>query len=228
MAEATGIEPDRMSPVNPWLASVQEAPAREPAARRRWGPTSGMPMKKVMLDSTQHSDRLVIYPSRVKMSLVLLGAIAFVLAGLWIGASGIARVAPIWEVFIATYVGVPFFAACGLYAAYRLVIRRPALEIDWMGITDTSSALGAGRLGWEEVDHLVLYQISGQSMLGIVPRDLGLFLSRQNAVRRSLTRLNLAWGFAPINVAAVGVPMKLAELADLLHTRYGVRVEGGA
>ncbi len=176
-------------------------------------------------DSGMHSDRLVIYLSRAKMSLVLLGSIAFVVLGGWIGT---VQGVPFLDVVIASYVGVPFFAACGLYAAYRLASQRPALEIDSMGITDASSALGAGRLSWEEVDHVVLYKYYGQSMLGVVPRDLDLFLSRQHAVLRALTKLNLALGCAPINVPQVGLRVKLAELADLLHTRYGVRVEGDA
>jgi len=162
------------------------------------------------------------------MSLVLLGSVTFVVIGIWIGTSDVARHLPIWDVVIAVYVGVPFFAACGLYAAYRLAIRRPALEIDSAGITDAASALGAGRLIWEEVDHVVIYKYSGQVMLGIVPKDLGTFLSRQHAVRRFVTRLNLHLGIAPVNIPQVALRMKLAELAALLRTRYGVRVEGDA
>jgi hypothetical protein len=177
-------------------------------------------------DSNTHFDRLVIYPSRTKLSLILLGSIAFVVICLWIGTLGVLRWMLIWEVVLAVYFGVLFFTACGLYAAYRLAVRRPALEIDPAGITDASSALGAGRLRWDEVDHVRLYIYSGQPMLGIVPKDLALFLSRQGPVRRYLTKLNLSLGCAPINVPQVTIPMKVAELADLLRTRYGVRVEG--
>ena len=178
-----------------------------------------------MTDSTSHPDRLVIHLSRAKMTLVLLGAIAFVVAGVWIATSDATRNVPFWEVFIASYVGVPFFSACGLYAAYRLVRRRPALELDSTGITDAASGLGAGRLSWDEIDHVVLYKYQGQSMLGIVPKDLEAFMNRQSSVRRSLTKLNLKLGCAPINIPQVGLRMKLAELAEILHTRYGVRVE---
>jgi hypothetical protein len=177
-------------------------------------------------DSSEHSDRLVFYPSRRKTLLVLLGSIVFVVIGIWIGTPGVARGVAIWKVVIASYVGVPFFVACGLYAAYRLARHRPAVEIDSTGITDAASALGAGRLSWDEVDHVVLYKYSGQSMLGIVPRDLDIFLRRQHAVRRSLIKLSVALGCAPVNVPQVGLRMKVAELADLLHRRYGVRVEG--
>jgi hypothetical protein len=151
-------------------------------------------------DSSTEPNKVVIYPSRAKMSLVLLGSMAFVAIGVWIGTPGVARGLEIWKVVIASYVGVPFFAACGLYAVYRLATHRPALEIDSTGIADAASAVGAGRLSWDEVDHVVLYKYSGQSMLGIVPRNLDIFLSRQPVVRRSLTRLSLALGCAPINV----------------------------
>ena len=168
----------------------------------------------------------MIYPSRLKTLLVLLGSIAFVVIGIWIGTPEVARGVATWKVVIASYVGVPFFATCGLYAAYRLAHHRPAVEIDATGITDAASALGVGRLSWDEVDHVVLYTYSGQSMLGIVPKDFDIFLSRQHVVRRSLTKLTLTLGCAPVNIAQVALRMKVAELASLLHTRYGVRVEG--
>jgi hypothetical protein len=179
-------------------------------------------------DSSTDPNRVVIYPSRAKMLLVLLGSIAFVVIGVWIGTPGVARGLAIWKVVVASYIGVPCFAACGLYAAYRLAIRRPALEIDSTGITDAASAVGAGRLSWDEVDHVVLYKYSGQSMLGIVPRNLDIFVNRQPVVRRFLIKLNRALGCAPINVPQVGLSMKVAELANFLHTRHGVRVEGDA
>ena len=179
-------------------------------------------------DALEQPDRIVIYPSRLKLALVLLGAVGFVLVGLWIGGTGVLGVLPIPEIVIVVYIGVPFFAACGLYAAYRLVRNQPALVIDSTGITDYASGLGAGHLSWDDIDHVVVYTYSGQPMLGIVPRSLELFLSRQHATRRSLTKFNLHLGCAPVNIPQVALPMTVAELADVLHTRYGVRVEGRA
>ena len=174
--------------------------------------------------TTNDPDRIVIYPSRGKTALVLLGAIGFVVVCAWLLSLGVRRVGV--EGLVASLVGVPFFGVCGLYAAYRLVHRRPAVEIDRMGIVDGASALGVGRLLWDEVDHVQLYEFWGQPMLGIIPRELELFLSRQHPLRRSITKLNLRLGFAPVNVPQVILPMKLAELADLLRARYGVRVLG--
>jgi hypothetical protein len=147
---------------------------------------------------------------------------------LWIATPEVAQRVATWKVIVSSYVGVPFFGACALYSAYRLAHRRPAIEIDSTGITDAASALGAGRLSWDDVDHVVLYRYSGQLMLGIIPTDLDNFLSRQQLIRRTLTKLNLALGCAPVNIPQVALPMRLTELAGLLHTRYGVRVEGDA
>jgi len=168
------------------------------------------------------TDRLVIYPSRVKMALVLLGAIALVLVCLWAAKTGF------WDAILAACIGVPFFGACGLYAAYRLIRRRPSFEMDSMGIIDTGSAIGVGRVFWEDIDHVYLYMYHRQWLLGIVPRDLEGFLSRQNSFRRSVIQLNLRLGCAPVNVSGVQLPMSVAEFAELLHTRHGVRVKSDA
>lgn len=174
------------------------------------------------------ADRVLIYPSRAKMLYVLLVSIVIGALGIWIATSGVARELPAWKVAIVSYIATPFFAFGALYAAYRLAIRRPALELDSTGIIDNASAVGVGRLGWDEVDHVVLCKYRGQSMLGIVPRDLNLFLSRQSTIRRSFIKGNLALGCPPITVPQMGLSMNVAELASLLQTRYGVRVEGDA
>ena len=183
---------------------------------------------RTMTSSTDHhAERIVIYPSRLKATLVLLGAIAFVVLGIWVGSPAMRSRVSLLSVILVSYVGVPFFSACGLYALYRIVIHRPALEIDWTGITDTSSAISAGHLNWEEIDHVVLYRYYSQPMLGIIPKDLDGFLNRLGSIRRSILQLNLRLGIAPINISQVVLPMSVAELGDLIRTRYGVRVEGG-
>jgi hypothetical protein len=170
--------------------------------------------------------RIAIYPSRWKSAAVVAGAAVFVLLGLWIGSPGMARRIPIWEVAIAAWIGVPFFAACGLYALYRLVWRRPAVTLGPDGLIDTSSALGGTHLHWEEIDRAVLHRYWDQPMLGLVPRDLEGWLTRQSGPRRAQVKTNLALGIPPINIAQVGLAGKVTDLAEILRTRYGVRVEG--
>lgn len=176
---------------------------------------------------SEDAERLVVYPSRVKMVFVLLGAIAFVALGIWIATPDIASRVAAWKVMVASYVGVPFFGACALYAAYRLVRHRPSLEIDATGIMDNASAVAVGHLGWDEIDYVRPYEHSGQSMLGIFPKDLDALLARQNPWRRALMKMGLGMSAAPVNIPQTTLPMTVEDLADLLHTRHGVRVEVG-
>ena len=172
------------------------------------------------------TEQLVIYPSRVKVSLILLGAIVFVLLGLWIGTPDVARRVPLWEMVIATYVGVPFFGFAALYASYRLVRRRPAIVLDAAGIIDNASAIGAGPLRWDELACVVVYRYRGQPFRGIVPTDLPAYMARQSPLRRAAFKANLRLGIAPVNIPQVMIPMKVTALAQLMRERYGVRVEG--
>lgn len=174
----------------------------------------------------EHPDRMVIYPSRRKLMLGLLSMCAFVALGLWTVSPGMESLTDSVKRFPGSYLAIAFFGATGLYAAYRIASRRPALQVDATGITDTSHPFAPGHLCWHEVDRIVLYKYMSQPMLGIVPKDLDHLLSRHGAHVRTYAKTNLAFGVPPFSISQVTLPISVAELANLLHTRYGVRAEG--
>jgi len=178
-----------------------------------------------MNDTGTERDCVVVYPSRIKLGLILLGSLAFGAFGVVIALAAEERGIAFWKVVVVSYLGVPFFSYLALFSAWRLLFRRPALVIDSSGITDAASAFGVGHVGWDEVDRLLLYVVSGQSMLGIFPLDAPRFLARLPLHVRLVARLNLALGWAPINIPQVGLGMPLVDLALLIQTRSGVRFE---
>lgn len=167
---------------------------------------------------------LTVYPSRTKLALLLLGSVAFVAAGLWITFSEAGAGFPAWMRALVTWTSVPFFGACGLYIAYRLVLRRPAFQIDATGVTDHASAVGVGHLPFEEISHVVPYEFAGRPMLGIVPKDLEVLLARQNWFLRRIIRMNVSMGAAAANIPGGILPMTVVELAAQLHHGWGVSV----
>lgn len=176
-------------------------------------------------DAGPDRDCLVVYPSRIKLGLILVGSLVFVALGVHVARVAEERGIDFWKVVVVSYLGVPFFAYCAAFSAWRLLVRRPALVIDSSGITDAASAAAVGHLAWDEVDRLVLYNFRGQAMLGIFPRDLDRFFERLPLHVRLVARLNLAMGCAPINLPQVGLDMPLLDLALLIQTRSGVRFE---
>lgn len=176
-------------------------------------------------DTGEDRDCVVVYLSRFKLGLILLGSLVFVALGVVLALAAEERGIAFWKVVVVSYVGVPFFSYCALFSAWRLLFRRPALVIDARGITDAASAFGVGHVGWDEVERVLLYNVSGQAMLGIFPLDTARFLARLPLHVRLVARLNLALGWAPINLPQVGLDMPLVDLALLIQTRSGVRFE---
>jgi hypothetical protein len=153
------------------------------------------------------------------MGLILIGSVAFVAVGLWlVGPSMSTRVSTPLRVLVGG--GVPFFGIAGIYAGHRLYRRYPLLVADSSGIVDSGSATAAGYIGWEEIDRLTVYRFAGQWMLGIWPRDLERLLNRQHWWKRRMMKMNVALGAAPANIPEAALPIRAAELAELLHSRF--------
>lgn len=159
-------------------------------------------------------DRLVIYPRRWKLALLALGALAFVFTGLWIGGLFGGPKAGLGMVVVATYVGVPVFGLCFVYALYRLVVRKPALVVSREGILDNASALGAGMIRWEEIREVRSCHFGTQRMLVIVPRDEGAILARQNPAKRLLMLVNKSLAGYAVNIPQNVLPMSDGDVIE--------------
>jgi hypothetical protein len=150
-----------------------------------------------------------------------LGSIVLLGAAVWI-VVGVATLA--LTALIAGYIGIAFFGICALYAGYRLVCHRPSLVVDESGMTDSASLLGVGYMTWQEISHVHPYKEAGRGMLGVFPKDLDSVLSRQPPLRRLALRLGGKWTLAPIGIPDATLPITAVDLAQLLHTRFGVKV----
>lgn len=167
---------------------------------------------------------IVIYPDRRKLLLILLAACAFVVLGVFlVRIEGVGLVQRL-ELAVAGGASILFFGAVAIYAAYRLVMRRPVVTIGSGGITDNTSPFGVGRLPWSNVAFVAPYRFRGQAMLGVVPRDLDAVLGHLSWWQRLAVKANLRLGCAPVNVPQVTLPGTAEDLAKLIASRFDVRV----
>src|ERR1041385_4480948 len=113
-------------------------------------------------------NEVAIYPKKVKLLTIALGSLLFVILSFYV-ARNHAMGLDLWTIIIISYVGIPFFGLCLVYAIYRLLVPKPAVVISDEGIFDNASAVGAGMLRWEEIAHVFAYDFMGQRMLGIIP-----------------------------------------------------------
>ena len=143
------------------------------------------------------SNQVVVPASRRKaLRIVALGAV-LVAAGFFL-----VRLPGPW-IFLLGAITIGFGSVFGIYALYRVIRPGIAVEVDDQGLVDGASAAAVGRIGWDEIDDAYIYGVMGQTMLGIVPRDLEGFLQRQPWWRRVIIRANRGLGYAPINIPEV-------------------------
>jgi len=160
---------------------------------------------------------IVAYPGKFKMVLMAAGALMFVCLGLgfviWQDETGF----PLWVVVIASWVGIPFFGCCFLYACYRLIVPKPSVIVNHEGIFDNASAVSAGLVRWDEIADVVVYGFSGQRFLGVAPLDVEAFLRHQPAFKRWMMKANLGLGLPPVNIPQSTLAMNVDELLSRIQ-----------
>jgi hypothetical protein len=170
--------------------------------------------------------KIRIYPSRWNAAVMLLLCAGFLGFGIWVAIY--ARTVDVGLTITFSYVGVPLFLIIGVVLLRKLLGRDPAFEIDSTGIVDRSSFHALGHLRWDQIDFVVPYTFSGDAVLGVIPKDVQRLLDRQGVLTRSLVKLGHWRGSAPVNIPQAWLPMKVTELAHLLHTRFAVHIDADA
>ena len=155
------------------------------------------------------------------MFLIAGGSLAFVVLGIFLAIQHRIVLNPV-EVIIGSYVGVPFFGLCFLYAIYRLLLPKPSVIISSEGLFDNASAIGAGMLRWEEIKEIYLHEYLGQQMLGIVLKDAEPVIARQPSFKRILARMNGSLVGNPFNIAQVSLPISVEEMLEKIEERWSL------
>lgn len=166
---------------------------------------------------------IVIYPSRSRVLLILLGSIAFVAGSAWM------LTLPFQEIgikgTIAAWLCVPFFGTTGLFALTRLFSNKPALTIDSAGITDNASGLSAGFIPWSDVTGAGIATFQKQKFLGISLRNPEDYLAKASSFKRLLMKTNSSWVGYVVNIPQVTLPVAVEDL--LAHVNQYRQMGGG-
>jgi hypothetical protein len=116
--------------------------------------------------------------------------------------------------------GVSFFGLCALCGCFKVFDTRPGLIIDDQGIVDNSSAVGAGRILWDEVVALNVSEIAGQRFITIVVADPEKFVGRGVFLSRMLNAVNTKMTGSPINISSNSLGLKFDELVQALTAAF--------
>ena len=164
---------------------------------------------------------LVIPLSKVKIILLLIGAVVFGLGSVWVWslADDQTRFNPLKMKAVA----IANFSFCGLCAIYgycKVFDTRPGLIIDAQGIVDNSSAVGAGRIPWDDILALKLTEIAGQRFITILVAEPHRYAGRGNFLSRMLNAANTKMTGSPINISSNSLRIKLDDLDHVLTQAF--------
>jgi hypothetical protein len=162
---------------------------------------------------TSEEGRIAIASSKLKLTLMTLGAALFVAGGLWLFAVADAqsRYPPIY-VKAVSVLAVGFFGLCMLYGVLKLFDRAPGLVLDREGIIDNSSGLAAGRVAWREIREVRVVSVKGQRFLALLVTDPQKYLGKGNALIRWFVEMNYRMHGTPILVSAHSLKVTLDDL----------------
>ncbi|MFB9329284.1 STM3941 family protein [Paenibacillus aurantiacus] len=162
---------------------------------------------------------VALYPAKAKTGSLTLAAALFVATGCSMIASD--------EVLIRLFglLCVLFFGGCFIYLAYRMFNRQPSLLIDDEGVTDNSSYVGGGRLAWQDIVSIQLYDFMGQRMIGLTLRDPRALYDRQGRFKRLLLKANKGLVHAQVNIPQSALAIPLEQVYDMLLERWHLHVE---
>ncbi len=177
------------------------------------------------------SDETIIELSKTKIVRLLLGASAFVAAGIWMFSLDAASIQserrfndPVY-VHGLGLVSIVFFGIFGLLALKMVFDKKPGLVFNNSGIVNNTSSVSPGFIPWSEVVGAEIFETQKQKMLIIKVRDPQEYIARGSSLRRTLNKANYKMVGSPISISANALKIDFSELVSLFdqyQRKYGV------
>ena len=172
----------------------------------------------------------VIELSKFKVLLLILGACAFVAAGLWMLQMDPAEIAAQRRfnspavVYAMGWASIVFFGLCGVLGARKMFDRKPGLVLSSAGILDNSSGVSAGLIPWSEIVGFSIFEMQNQKMLIVKVSNPEKYIERGGSLRRALNKANFKMCGSPIAITSNSLKIRFDELLDSCNqylARYG-------
>lgn len=173
------------------------------------------------------NNRIEIPLSKKKITLLLLGAIAFVIGGIWVASNPERFIPNIFGITnpeiirISGIVGILFFGGAGIYGSKKMFDKKVGLIIDSKGITDNSNASSIGLIEWSDILDIRTKQIMSTKFLLIDIEDPEKYIGKaKNGLQAKLMRANMNMYETPLSITSNTLKYDFGELEELIQTEF--------
>lgn len=159
----------------------------------------------------------VAYPSRWRLALIALGAIGFVVMGLWmIGTFGPPPDSRRYSSGFVTMIGwisIIFFGFCGVIAIKRMLNSDEDVRINSFGIK--SRSWSEQTIPWNEITDISTWSYKGQKTILLKLRDPSQFPGR--GIGAMMAKANRAIIDADVSISMTGTDRSYDEAMRAIH-----------
>lgn len=159
--------------------------------------------------------------SKIKMLLTLCGALLFVVVSIFFiinpSIFKTSLFADTTMIFVVGIISSAFFGIIAFILLFKLFQKRPGFIINEEGITDNSSGLPFGVIGWKDIREVKIAQVMSQKLLVIIVNNPEEYINRiTNPIKRNAMKMNFKTYDSPICISANALKIKFDDLYRLL------------
>lgn len=171
---------------------------------------------------TNTTGQIEIALSKKKLILMLIGAIAFVIIGLWFVIAPPTISNPFFgnptRLFIVGVVAIVFFGLCAIYIARKIPDNKPGLIIGKIGLTDNSSGVAAGQILWSDIENISVIEIHRQKLIMLEVKNPQDYIDKQTSgFKRKMMQMNFNMYGTPLSITSNSLKIKFDELLKILN-----------
>lgn len=171
------------------------------------------------------NEQIEIPLSKVKITLLFFGALAFVALGLGFMISPpeinhsnrrAAFLNPVFLFFIGA-ISVLFFGFCAVFTFRKLLDKNPGIIINQKGFIDNSSGLSVGLVLWLDIQKIEIFTVNNQKFLMFILKNPQDYLNKAtNKLKKKSMEINYKWYGSPICISANSLKTNTKDLHRLL------------
>jgi hypothetical protein len=163
--------------------------------------------------------------SKTKLTLLALGAMAFVIAGSFFALDPRNFVSPIFKneqiIRIAGFASVIFFGTCLVWILRKFLDDRVGLRIDESGITDNSSGVSVGLIDWNDITGVGTYQVYTTKFIVLQTDQAKKYIERaSNGLTKKAMQANNKMSGSPLTINSNSLKIRHQELEELIFGKW--------
>lgn len=170
-------------------------------------------------------DVIEIPLSKKKIFLLLVGAIVFVVAGIFFTLYPETFQSTRYRnpefIRIAGIASIIFFGACAVYASVKIFDKKTGLTINDDGIIDNSSGTSVGLIEWEDIEGFETINIAGTKILMIKTNKPEKYINQaSNMFSKQALKTSLKLYGSPLSIASNSLDIRFNELEEIIIKKF--------